>query len=559
MTHDANASSADITHVHPEYARLHDRWKMSLDFWLGGISVLMPDWKPTPIRYIVGVGDGGETGDGQGIDSELPQKVTRYAWRASWSDSYLFKNAKEPLRSYQERGSRAVHFPLFQRLVNVYVSAVLRMRPQRKGAEADPWKTYYSDVTRARVDIDQFVRSALAGALDFGRMHAVTDRPRFDEELDTKEEQKERGDRPYSYLVSPLALDDWLLDEQGRFIWAKIREVEPHSREPGQSITDIRFQYRVWYRDHWELWREKTKKRGATDKNWYIYAQDEHPVGEVPIATLWATREHKQPEMAIESPFCDGADMDREIFNRYSELDELERSQTFEMVFIPQGEFAVTPGPVDLTPFAAWAGDPGASAPTYFGASPEHPVNKWNRIKERLDVFAKLYGASRGQAENSKEERSAEALLVESSEKRNMLANWSESVERFDRALARHVAKWEGLTEWPKAVYDRQFSDAVKSVGSQVNDMVQLATISYMKPAVVEEGKAVSAHRMMERGATEQEIKKVAADIDKAAEKEDELKTAGSLLQNVPDGDAKPDLGKQLERPGTVPNVPKTD
>ena len=67
------------------------------------------------------------------------------------------------------------------------------------------------------------------------------------------------GKRAYAKLVTPLDLVDWSVDDVGRFLWAVIREDEPDTRMPGEEPEpEVKSQYRVWYRDRWELWRDKS-------------------------------------------------------------------------------------------------------------------------------------------------------------------------------------------------------------------------------------------------------------------------------------------------------------
>jgi len=466
------SSGPDFNLTHPDYADLKDRWRMASDFWAGGRSVLQPGWKATIGHTATMVSGDDDSTTGKAV--EPARKASRFEWASGRYDSYLWKHVREPLELYQERQARAVHLPVFQSVVNIYTAGILKSGASRGNPAvkvAPAWKNFWADVDLAGTNIDAFIRQALSLAQVFGRVHAITDKPHFDDKPDSLMHQQARGERPYCYLVSPLDLVDWELDATGRFVWVTIREVEPQPREPGMPAPKTRYQYRVWTTTSWTLWRETKNARGE-HAEFIVAASGNHKVGEVPISTLWASRDSRAANMASESPLSDVLDMDREIFNRYSELDELERSQAFALLVLFAGDDGGQPGPMDIAPFSGLVVGAGAKAPQYIVVPPEVLVAKWTRIRDRLHTIRQLAGVSRGMSEISKEERSAEAITVESEDKRNQMAWWSGATEEFDHAIHRHVAKWDGQAEYPLAAYPRKFD--LKGTTSQINDLVQL-------------------------------------------------------------------------------------
>lgn len=516
---------------HPDYDRMYRRWKMQWDFWRGGLHVLSPDWPATNItRARMIRAESPEEGE----RPEPERDGSRYEWFQSEEESYLWKHMRETDNEYEDRQARQDHLPLFQSIVNIFVSGILRAgarydiepsggHPFRdSGKDLGQWRGYHEDVDQCGTGLASFIRQALSIAIAMGRCHAVTDRPNSGQAQSLLEEEQ-RGDRVYSWLVTPLDLVDWELDGLGKLIWARIREPDKSMdswRRPTDDTLCVHFQYRVWHRNYWELYRLPREDADATtneESKWTRVAAAWHNVGEVPISTLYAGKDGRPVAMNCESPLAGVCDADRKIHNRRSEMDELERAQAFAMLAIPEAESGPAGG-VDLGPFRAFTYDSDAGAPSYISPDQAILAGKAQRIAEDLHVVRQLAGAGRGRAEFSKEERSASALSLESSEKQNLMAWWAGSTQEFDNALHRHAAKWDKRETWPKASYDRTFD--LRSISSQIQDLVQLATVEVLKPVVAELGKPVVARILREAGVDDDVVDAAMKKIDEEAAQE---------------------------------------
>lgn len=512
---------------HPDYLRMFSRWRMQWDFWRGGINVLAPDWPATSIRWGVPIVTDDDAAEGSGgLDPEQPRSGSAYEWRSGEANSYLWKHPRETLHEYQERQARQDHLSLFQSIVNIFVSGILLTGAEYKPpVDKPPWSEYHANADLVGTDFSSFVRQALSIAIAMGRCHAITDRPSSGA-ANSRLEEEHRGDRTYSYLITPLELVDWELDDKGRFIWAKVREVDTSQdswRSPTDETLDTHWQYRVWHRDWWELFRSPRPDKKPDllakpeDAKWFRAEAAFHSVGEVPIATLYAGKDGRPTAMDTESPLSDVADADRKVLNRQSELDELERSQAFALLAIPETESGPAGG-VDIGPFRAFTYPSEAGAPDYVSPDQQILAGKAERIANSLHVIRQLAGAGRGRAEFSKEERSAASLTLESSEKQNLMAWWAGSTQEFDIAVHRQVAKWEGNDNPPVASYDRNFD--LRTVSSQIADLVQLAQVKVLTPVLAALSKPIVARILRVAGVSEDQVDAALVAIDEEAEKE---------------------------------------
>jgi hypothetical protein len=517
----------DFNERHPEWNRMSARWKMAWDFYRGGVFVKSPDTGATKVRFAQVVS--GDAANVSGKDPGKARQLSQYTWSSTPYNSYLWKHEAETLEDYGERSHRQVHFPIFQLVANIFTAGILRVPPRRDVAPSDElWGVYHRDVDMHGTDIDAFDRMTLALALVFGRIHTVTDMPQYDTPAISKAQQEARGDRPYSYHLSPLDLVDWRLDEFRHWLWAVVREDMADERNPGEAPTDQRSQYRVWYPDHWELWQPKVSTDGipsmpgsaalsVMESSFELVGEAGHPVGRVPIDTMYACRDDHVAAMECESPLASVLDLDRDILNRLSELDELERKQAFSVLWLPESEGATMAG-VDIGPNAAIAGPADGGAPQYISPSHEHPRGKWERIIEKVFITRQMSGAGRGQAERSKEERSAAALAVESEDKRNQMAVWASALEEQNRAMHRTVLAWMGddPDTAPNQAYNKDFD--LKGTNEQINEMVQLRSTQSVPPATMAAlAKPVVSKILREAGVAADAVDAAMSEIDRGA------------------------------------------
>jgi hypothetical protein len=490
---------------------------MAWDFWRGGVHVLNPDWDIVSTRFAQVVGASDEI---EAQYSELGRKLSNFEWISSSHRSFLWKHEREGRNQYDDRCARLVHLPIFQAIVDIYTAAVLRTNPTRENVVTGPWTQYHQDVDLIGTNINAFMRQCLALGLVFGRLHSVTDKIYSRYRNKSLREKRESGERSYSQILTPLSLVDWNRDDFGSFVWAVVKEIAPDPRNPGDDTVDPVEQYRVWYRDGWELYRGR-EGNITTGSKYLLIDGDTHDVGEVPISTLWLSKDVHH--MLCESPHCNALDFDRRFLNRLSELDELERVQAFAVFCIP-----VTDGQemesIDIGPSSALTVPSDAGMPQF--VSPDNSIaqGKWERLQAELFSIRQLEGIGRGRAEYSKEERSAEAISVESEDKRNQLAWYAEGLEEFDKQLHRHVALWEGEDEWPQAKYPRNFD--VKGLLAQINELVMLqSTKALSKMASAEITKPIVKKILTDGGVDVEVIDKVMSSIDEELKKEPEVLT----------------------------------
>lgn len=472
----------DLSIRHPDYVRFEARWRMAQDFWRGGVNVLMPKHKIYQSRYALN-----STSD---ASAEKERKISVYSWVPSWESSYLWKHETETLEEFRERCARAYNYSVFSSIINDYVSGIMRSGVIRSGA----FRWFYDDVDYLGTNIDAFMRQLMAQAIVFGRVHAIADRPVSDEKPISRQDEIDRGLRAYAYPLTPLDIVDWSLDELGRFKWFVVLEGIPESRGPGEDATDDNEYYRIWYQDHWERWKGKDRKFERIGEGQTLGLQ---------ISSMYATKENASVSMGCESPLADILDGNRDVFNKLSEMDEIERMQSFGLLTIT-GDDTQPYGPVDVSPTRAILIPAGGSA-NYISPDSSHSEGKAQRLDQRLQHLRNLSGVGRGMAESSKEERSGEAILAEQQTKANQMALWSQAAQDFENKLMKIVAKLENSSSPEDVSYEKEFD--FSSSTEQLNKLILLKNIGVNQGAIVKLASKAVEKIAKEVGFKDQEIR----------------------------------------------------
>lgn len=499
----------DFNTRHPDWQRMAGRWTMAWAFLRGGVHILDPDYDVYTARWPVrerSTTAAGETA------AERQNHQSDFQWKTTSVRSFLWRHVFEQPEEFADRSRRLFHLPYFRSVINVYVAGILKQAPIRDEL-SEAWQAWHRDVDGRGTNIDTFMRRALTQALGWGRVHAIVDRLPTDA-APTNAEEAAKVPPPYCYLVSPIDIVDWKFGEDGLFDWVVIRENEPDVRRPGFAPAATRNRYRVWTRKTVQLWSQP-------DPNSAVFVGDGerlHGHDRVPMATLWCTEEDRERVMGCESPFADALDFNRHQLNKFSELDETERLQTFSILAWPLTDGG-TLGEMEIGPNRAVGYDSAAGTPSYVNPDGTLPDGKWKRIEGQLQMGRTLEGASRGRAEYSKEERSAASITVESEDKRNRMTWWAAAGQAFDRELHEIMAVDLGEDAPNEAAWAKDFD--FRAVSAQIADINQLKAAGLPKKTIFILARGPAQKILRENGVSTEKVAEALAEIDAEAEKPD--------------------------------------
>jgi hypothetical protein len=473
----------DLGLVHPAYSSMCRRWEMAWDFWRAGKFVLEPDHPISSYQFQI-------ERPAEGLAStnpELDRQRSRWEWTptSSWR-SYIWPHCTESANDFERRCAAAYHDPLFAPLINDVVSSILRTPPQRDGA-GEEWNRFWANVDGCGTTIDLFINEAVAHAFVFGRNHLLCDLPRVDKPAVSRAEQIARGERPYWEKVAPPRLRNWKIDSRGNYVWIIVEEDPPDERKPGDDWNPSLRCLRVWTDSEWVLYSAPLKATHSSD--WTEMDRGPNPFGpDVPLADLFVARGASKKNMACESPFASQLDIDRHLFNEVTEIWESDRTQSFALLGIPELE-GQAGAPIDIGPAKAFGFPAGAGAPSYVAPPAELTAERWKRHCEKKREARAAAGIGRGMAEQSKEQRSAEAIVEEMRGQLSQMAAWAGAIQEFDRRAHRLVARANGdksEKSAPQASYMRSFYRmAVLSAANTVNQILSSKVVGRRAAAIM--------------------------------------------------------------------------
>ena len=500
---------SDISRVHPTYAQLAPWWTEGLDFYRAGVHILQPQRVVGQIPFAVER----TSPAGLGAAPEAPEGETSLAeYKPIGKKSYLWSHERESSNRFDDRQKRLGHFPLFQPVCDIHTDAVMRKGLQFEGI-TPAWEPLIKDADLRGGSLDMLTRNALSWALAMSRMHAVVDFTKLDAAPRTVAEQRAWGVRPWINLITPLDLINWALDEEGNFLWAVVRELEPDWREPGQPDPGRQYWYRMWDRDGWILYGQPRDAHGAQG-SMQVMDSGRHDLGRVPITTLWTDHDPGKT-MFTQSVFASLQRMDRVVLNLLSLLHEIDYGQTFTTWFFPDEERQGI-GSVEMGIHNAVTGP---TAPVALSPDEQMAAGLMTRIKEHIHLARMASGASRGSAEQSKEGRSGEAYSYESEQKRHQMSRLAQNTEEWVNETLDVAAQWLGVPTAlvPQAHLPTNFD--MKTLGRKVNEALTFSKLDVGAGAMVYIKRNLGEQLLKEWGAGNDDIEGMLSEIDEHTQK----------------------------------------
>jgi len=431
-----------LLYRHPEYER---RWwwrEFNRVSYLGGREYYRPTRLTVEFQepYVVSRNETGQAEDTVGT-------------RTIDNASLLFRHNREKSWEYENRRKRAHYHNFVKTTVNALVSHATKKAANREGPEE--LKAFWDGVDyRRQHKIDNWMTSGLRWAQVTGIVWACVD----------VDSDGEHDGKPYVYWVSPLDVFDWALDDDGELLWLKQFEYTDARRESWRDKVEPKYRVRIWHRDHVETW--ETDRNGQHEQR---VGEKAHGAGRVPFEPLYSSRDEDMPfpeGVPLVGDLCKAANS---VFNYTSLLNDILYKGTFSWLAIPDPNIDT----IQVGTNTAFGYNPlTGGKPEYVSPDPEQPRVLMEAVAASLEQARAAVGIGRGRSEGSMEQASADALELESEDKRSILADIAREGEDFERRLAAlvlgyktGVAKVEGVhVQYPREFDMRTFKAEVDEV-----------------------------------------------------------------------------------------------
>ena len=260
-------------------------------------------------------------------------------------------------------------------IIQIYSSFLFRVRPSRDFGSMEDETSLESFLKDADLDgnnLNSVIKHAQNYASIYGHCFMILDKPNI--QTETKAEELEQDIRPYVSIITPENVLDWNFERQpnGKYELNYLKIREEVDRGNGQYL-------RMWYPDRIDT----------------VYMPDrEEPrlidtvpnmIGKIPAVILYNSKSHKRG--IGQSDLTDIADLQKAIYNEYSEIEQLIRLSNHpslvktNSVNASAGAGAIIEMPEEMEPnLKPYLLQPNGSNLNSIMESIENKVNSINRI-----------------------------------------------------------------------------------------------------------------------------------------------------------------------------------
>ena len=198
-------------------------------------------------------------------------------------------------------------------IIQIYSSFLFRVKPSRNFgsmAEEPSLESFLKDADLEGNSFNNVIKQAQNYASIYGHCFMILDKPAI--QTRTRAEELNQDIRPYVSIVTPENALDWNFKREvnGKYYldYLKIRE---------EVDKDGGTYFRMWYPDRIDTIYQKDNEEPS------IIDTAENQIGKIPAVILYNSKSHKRG-IGI-SDLTDIADLQKAIYNEYSEIEQLIR------------------------------------------------------------------------------------------------------------------------------------------------------------------------------------------------------------------------------------------
>ena len=198
-------------------------------------------------------------------------------------------------------------------IIQIYSSFLFRVRPSRDFGSMEDEASLESFLKDADLDgnnLNSVIKHAQNYASIYGHCFMILDKPNI--QTETKAEELEQDIRPYVSIITPENVLDWNFERQpnGKYELNYLKIREEVDRGNGQYL-------RMWYPDRIDTvyMPEREEPR--------LIDTVPNMIGKIPAVILYNSKSHNRG--IGQSDLTDIADLQKAIYNEYSEMEQLIR------------------------------------------------------------------------------------------------------------------------------------------------------------------------------------------------------------------------------------------
>ena len=198
-------------------------------------------------------------------------------------------------------------------IIQIYSSFLFRVKPSRNfGSMADEpsLESFLKDADLEGNSFNSVIKQAQNYASIYGHCFMILDKPAI--QTRTRAEELNQNIRPYVSIVTPENALDWNFKRElnGKYYLDYLKIREEVDKEGGTY-------FRIWYPDRIDTIYQKDNEEPS------LIDTAENQIGKIPAVILYNSKSHKRG-IGI-SDLTDIADLQKAIYNEYSEIEQLIR------------------------------------------------------------------------------------------------------------------------------------------------------------------------------------------------------------------------------------------
>jgi hypothetical protein len=343
--------------------------------------------------------------------------------------AYLVRHGRESDEKYANRQAICTYPNYVRKVLNAYLGTLFGAPAQRSGA-APAWAALQANADGTGGQIDDVMRRAERLAMLLGSVYLVVDRPQG--RAVTRAD--DRALMPYVVVRKPADVADLRLSRLGGVERVVFRDRDA----AGEPV------FRGWDAQRWWISTDEGGESlvtGADDRP----ASGEHGLGRVPVVRLHSSDPLEVTDARADPWVRDLAALAMDLFNLWSELRELLRSQTFSIFTLPIADAAeverlrthgLTIGTENAVPY-----DPSRGGAPGYVAPPDGPVTLYQQ--QIKDTVARIYELANLEFIGSSQ-ASGVALEYHTRNANKTLGLFAQGLELAEMEVGRLACAWMG-------------------------------------------------------------------------------------------------------------------
>lgn len=235
--------------------------------------------------------------------------------------TYLIAHPREAF--YNDRRRSSFYKNYFKAIIDAMIVPVFSSEIKRT-VDDDVVETFIEDADNCGTALNDIVKQAVTVSRVCGSAFVVMDTNQSDGLPQTVAEAVDSRAIPYIYVKKPYEIKEYEND-RGRLTSITFYD------KVVKSGTDTVQQYRRWDREFWYL-LEDAKDRTGAGNNYIVVESGRHGLGEIPVIPVLNFVQTKSLAAIPDPPLVDMASVCYSIYNRESDIRNLERVQAFSIL-----------------------------------------------------------------------------------------------------------------------------------------------------------------------------------------------------------------------------------